>query len=304
MSNLKNLWLILLLSSQVLNGNSKENVSSHDFSVWGMSKILNLKDKNKINLDSSDVIYEILQEDNNIAYSLKSWANIYKDQDGKQILCKSPRWVVIRKNAINEDFWSEDFLCVEYKWYKAYINKTDLVENDGKSLYELEKPTTEKVIRVNKEERIMRIYDQYWKNKVKEFKIAISFWDDWDKVQEWDWNTPVGKYYICAKNPASSFWRNPKTWWKLWSLHVSYPNSQDAFEWLISWDISQSQFNSINSSIKSKWVPSQWTKLWNYIMIHGWWAEYDWTIWCMAVDDEDMLRLYNFINTWTDLYIE
>jgi hypothetical protein len=44
--------------------------------------------------------------------------------------------------------------------------------------------------------------------------------------------------------------------------------------------------------------------LWNYIMIHGWWAEYDWTIWCMAVDDEDMLRLYNFINTWTDLYIE
>jgi hypothetical protein len=37
-----------------------------------MSKILNLKDKNKINLDSSDVIYEILQEDNNIAYSLKS----------------------------------------------------------------------------------------------------------------------------------------------------------------------------------------------------------------------------------------
>ena len=305
MSKLRNLWMSLLLSSQIASGNPNVNQVPQNFSEWDKSEII-FSNKSQIEQiwNTSDAIYEALETDNSIAYTLVPWSKVYKDSDGKEVLLSSPKWIVIRNNAINQDESTQDFLCVEYREHKAWIKKTSLTENDNKSIEEIDKPTTEKVIKVNKSGRKMEIYDQYGKRKVKEFKIAICSWDEWDKRIEWDWNTPEWKYYICFKNPASSFWTNPKTWWRLWSLQVSYPNSQDAFEWLISWDITQTQFNNINATIKTKWIPSQGTRLWNYIMIHWWWSDYDWTIWCMALDDEDMLRLYNYISKWTDLYIE
>jgi hypothetical protein len=52
-------------------------------------------------------------------------------------------------------------LCVEYRGHQAWINKSSLIENDSKSIEEIDKPTTEKVIKVNKSERKMEIYDQY-----------------------------------------------------------------------------------------------------------------------------------------------
>jgi len=305
MSKLRNLWMSLLLSSQIASGNPNVNQVPQNFSEWDKSEII-FSNKSQIEQiwNTSDAIYEALETDNSIAYTLVPWSKVYKDSDGKEVLLSSPKWIVIRNNAINQDESTQDFLCVEYREHKAWIKKTSLTENDNKSIEEIDKPTTEKVIKVNKSGRKMEIYDQYGKHKVKEFKIAICSWDEWDKRIEWDWNTPEWKYYICFKNPASSFWTNPKTWWRLWSLQVSYPNSQDAFEWLISWDITQTQFNNINATIKTKWIPSQGTRLWNYIMIHWWWSDYDWTIWCMALDDEDMLRLYNYISKWTDLYVE
>jgi hypothetical protein len=52
-------------------------------------------------------------------------------------------------------------LCVEYRGHQAWIKKSSLIENDSKSMEEIDKPTTEKVIKVNKSERKMEIYDQY-----------------------------------------------------------------------------------------------------------------------------------------------
>ena len=308
MGKLSNIWLSILLASQMSCGNPQSQATNISASLlWEKWKteVVTEPQENAAQWSTSNAIFETLQEENDsIAYSVKPWSKVYKDSEWKEILLHSPKWVVIRNNEINEQESTQDFLCVEYRGHKAWINRTSLTENDSKSLEEIEKPTTEKVIKVNKSARKMEIFDQYGKNKVKEFKIAICSGDDGDKKLQWDWNTPVWKYYICFKNPASSFWTNPKTWWRLWSLQVSYPNSQDAFEWLIAWDITQAQFNSINASINSKWIPSQGTNLWNYIMIHGWGSEYDWTIWCMALDDSDMLRLYNYINTGVDLYIE
>jgi len=297
--------MAILLSSQVANGKSNVNHIHQDFSYWEKKEIISLEMiQNDTIWNTSKALHESLEDENSIAYILIPWSNIYADSEWKTFLCKSPKWIVIRKNTINQNETNSDFLCVEYRDHKAWIKKTSLIENKWKSMEEVDKPTTEKVIKVNKSVRKMEIFDQYGKHKVKEFKIAICSWDEWDKRIEGDGNTPEWKYYICSKNPASSFWTNPRTWWRLWSLQVSYPNSQDAFEWLISWDITETQYNSINNSIKSKWIPSQSTRLWNYIMIHWGWSDYDWTIWCMALDDNDMLRLYNYINKWTDLYIE
>lgn len=306
MNKLRNIWIALLLSNQVANGTPNIKHIPKDFSEWNKTEISFSSDKIQTEQiwNTSKALYESLENEKHIAYILTPWSNVYKDSEWKEMLLRSPKWIVIRNNAINQKESTQDFLCVEYGGYKARIKRTSLTENQWKSMEEIDKPTTEKVIKVNKSERKMEIYDQYWKHKVKEFKIGICPRDEWDKRIQWDWNTPEWKYYICFKNPASSFWTNPKTWWRLGSLQVSYPNSQDAFEWLISWDITQSQFNNINALIKSKWIPSQGTRLWNYIMIHWWWSDYDWTIWCMALDDNDMLRLYNYVSKWTDLYIE
>lgn len=297
--------MTLLLSNQVANGNPNVNQIPKNFSDWKKVEVTLAEiSQSQTTWNTSMALYESLEKENNIAYILTPWSKVYKDSEWKEILLTSPKWIVIRSSVINPKESNSDFLCVEYRWHKAWISKKSLTENQWKSMEEVDRPTTEKVIKVNKSERKMEIYDQYGKHKVKELKIAISSWDDGDKKIELDWNTPEWKYYICFKNSASSFWTNPKTWWRLWSLQVSYPNSQDAFEWLISWDITKSQFNNINATVKSKWIPSQGTKLWNYIMIHWWWSDYDWTIWCMALSNDDMLRLYNYITKWTDIYIE
>jgi len=304
MSSLKNVWIALLLSNQVVNGKNVNQIPK-DFSEWKKIEIeLVNATQNETVWNTSTALYESLEKENSIAYTLIPWSKVYKDAEWKNILLTSPKWIVIRNKSINQKESTQDLLCVEYRGHQAWIKKSSLIENDSKSMEEIDKPTTEKVIKVNKSERKMEIYDQYWKNKVKEFRIWICSLDEWDKRVEGDWNTPEWKYYICFKNPASSFWTNPNTWWRLWSLQVSYPNSQDAFEWLISWDITEAQYNNINNSVKLKWIPSQSTRLWNYIMIHWGWSDYDWTIWCMALDDDDMLRLYNYISKWTDLYIE
>jgi len=304
MGSLKNVWIALLLSNQMVNGKNVNQIPK-DFPEWKKIEIeLVNATQNETVWNTSTALYESLEKENSIAYTLIPWSKVYKDAEWKNVLLTSPKWIVIRNKSINQKESTQDLLCVEYRGHQAWIKKSSLIENDSKSMEEIDKPTTEKVIKVNKSERKMEIYDQYWKNKVKEFRIWICSLDEWDKRVEGDWNTPEWKYYICFKNPASSFWTNPNTWWRLWSLQVSYPNSQDAFEWLISWDITEAQYNSINNSIKSKWIPSQSTRLWNYIMIHWWWSDYDWTIWCMALDDDDMLRLYNYISRWTDLYIE
>jgi hypothetical protein len=38
-------------------------------------------------------------------------------------------------------------------------------------------------------------------------------------------------------------------------------------------------------------------------MIHWGGNEYDWTAWCIGLSNEDMLWLYNYISTWTDMFI-
>ena len=120
--------------------------------------------------------------------------------------------------------------------------------------------------------------------------------------------TPEGKYTLCSKR-LSNYWLNPKTYAPLQWFQLNYPNSQDASEWLISWTISATEFQNINSSVERKTLPPQNTKLGNQIMLHGWGdcndrENGDWTAWCIAVNDNNMMRLLWFITTWTDIYIE
>lgn len=240
---------------------------------------------------------------NKISYFVEKPTKAYYDSDKKQEWCIIPTWTYLRENQIDNDLSTEELVCYTIKWKNIWIPKIMLSPIDEILINQYLKPKTEKAIVVDKSNRKLLVYNQYGKNLVKEFSIALSPMETWDKTIEWDGNAPEGKYYICYKNPASAFWENPETWSRLWSLQISYPNIQDAIEWLISGEITKAQYQWINNSIQQKKIPSQWTPLWNYIMIHWGGSEEDWTLWCIWLNDEDMLRLYNTIWTWTDIFI-
>jgi hypothetical protein len=205
--------MTLLLSNQVANGNPNVNQIPKNFSDWKKIEVTLAEiSQTQTTWNTSMALYESLEKENDIAYTLIPWSKVYKDSEWKEILLTSPRWIVIRSSVINQKESTQDFLCIEYWDNQAWIEKSSLKENNSKSMEEIDKPTTENVIKVKKSERKMEIYNQYWSHKIKEFRIGICLWDEWDKKIEWDWNTPEWKYYICFKNPASSYWTNRETW--------------------------------------------------------------------------------------------
>ena len=253
-------------------------------------------------IDSS--ISKILENNKNtICYITNKETKVYSDNEWKQVIWTIPAWTFIRKNNLTTEKGNEQFINCNFRGKEVWIPINNLTEGNNNITRELLKPKTEKAILVDKANRKIQVYGNYGTKLLKEFKTALSPWWEWDKIIEWDWNTPEGKYYICYKNPASAFWTNPKTGKRLWSLQVSYPNLQDAAEGLIAWDITKEQYQSIKSAVSKKGIPNQWTELWNYIMIHWGGNEYDWTAWCMGLSDEDMLWLYNNIWTGTDIFI-
>lgn len=240
---------------------------------------------------------------NRISYFTKHETKVYSSPDSIHELFIIPEGIYLKEYQIDESLSTNELLCYSIAWKNVWIKKNDLSPNNESVINKYLKPTTEKIIVVDKKWRRMKIYDQYWKNLVKEFIIALSPTENWDKTIEWDENTPEGKYYICFKKPVSEYWKNPKTWGRLWSLQVSYPNIQDAVEWLIAWDISTEEFHWINNSIQKKQIPNQSTALWNHIMIHWGWSDEDWTLWCIWLDNKDMFWLYNFIDRESEIFI-
>ena len=258
----------------------------------------------KTNSSLNTTILDILNNNKNkIIYFTSKESKVYSDAEWTDFICNLNAWTFIRANQINSEISNSKFICCNFRWNTVWVPKSDLIESDNNISFDKLRPRTEKSIVVDKANRRMFIYDNYGKKLIKEIQMALSPWWSWDKIIEWDWNTPEGKYYICYKNPASSFWKHPKTGNRLWSLQISYPNLQDATEGLVSWDINKSEYQSIKSAVSKKWIPNQWTNLWNYIMIHWGGNEYDWTAWCIGLSNEDMLWLYNYISTWTDMFI-
>lgn len=293
----RNITLGLLLSSQLSTAQPKIPEKIED-------KKKDLVENFEIKNNSADIIMDTLLSNNKnkILYFIEKPTKAYF-LPGKEELFDLPSWIYLRENQIDKSSSTEEFLCYKIKESKVWIPKSSLSNNNKNLINKYLKPNTEKSIIVDKANRKLLVYNQYWKKLLKEFTIALSPFENWDKTIEWDGNTPEGKYYICFKNPASSFWIDPKTWKRLWSLQISYPNTQDAIEWLISWDITHKQYEWIKNNIEQKKIPNQGTSLGNYIMIHWGWNDEDWTLWCMWLNDEDMLRLNNNISKGSDIFI-
>lgn len=148
-------------------------------------------------------------------------------------------------------------------------------------------------ILVKKKERKLQIFDG--EKLIKSYTVSLGFAPEGDKEIEGDGKTPEGEFYVFTKNPESTFFL---------SLGLSYPNIEDAERGLKNNLISQTEYDEIIKAINEKAMPPQKTKLGGEIYIHGGGCKSDWTAGCMALNNEEMQKLFDVIEVGTNVRIE
>jgi murein L,D-transpeptidase YafK len=131
-----------------------------------------------------------------------------------------------------------------------------------------------------------------------------------DKCIEGDNATPLGDFYVCAKNPRSKFFL---------SLLISYPNAEDAQRGLRAGLIGADEYTLILDAIRAGITPPQHTRLGGEICIHGRSIDTsgvdaggvdggiapqkDWTRGCISLNNADMRELYDRVAVGTAVSI-
>ncbi|MBL8202905.1 MAG: L,D-transpeptidase family protein [Blastocatellia bacterium] len=155
-------------------------------------------------------------------------------------------------------------------------------------------PATSYKLVVKKAERKLYLYND--KSKLlKTYKIALGFNPTGTKVKQGDGATPEGDYYLTHKNPKSNYYL---------SLGVSYPNISDAQSGLQRKLISRAQYDAIVAAITAQTKPPQNTKLGGDIFIHGGGNSNDWTLGCVALENNDIKELFDLLPVKTPIQIE
>ncbi len=112
-----------------------------------------------------------------------------------------------------------------------------------------------------------------------------------------DWRTPEGSFYVVKKNSNSQFYK---------AFLLNYPNEEDAGRGLREGIISSRQFSAIMRAAKQHSVPPMNTPLGGMIEIHGDGSgiSTNWTQGCVAVHNEGMDRLWEWVEIGTPVVIE
>lgn len=104
------------------------------------------------------------------------------------------------------------------------------------------------------------------------------------KLREGDGRTPEGDYYICIIKEAGKYGR---------SLGLSYPNERDARRGLEAGIIDASAYEAVLSALERRVRPPWGTALGGEIYLHEGGTASDWTQGCIALEPQDMARLYS-----------
>jgi murein L,D-transpeptidase YafK len=124
----------------------------------------------------------------------------------------------------------------------------------------------------------------------RRYRVALGRNSAADKAVEGDEATPLGEFYVCAKNPRSKFFL---------SMCISYPNAEDAQRGLAAELITRAEYAAILAALERRAVPPQRTRLGGEIYIHGEdpappaGAAKDWTRGCIALGNSDMQELFH-----------
>lgn len=147
-------------------------------------------------------------------------------------------------------------------------------------------------ILIKKGERKLYLYDG--QRLLKTYRIALGGSPKGTKKRQGDGATPEGDYYITHKNARSNFYL---------SLGLSYPNVADADAGLTSGLITRAEHQAIVRAIKQGGKPPQNTRLGGDIFIHGGGVTNDWTLGCVALENQNIKELFDLVPVKTPVKI-
>jgi murein L,D-transpeptidase YafK len=146
---------------------------------------------------------------------------------------------------------------------------------------------------VYKKARKLELYSD--KQLVRTYRVGLGFSPVADKQREGDGATPEGEFYVFVKNNKSAYYL---------SLGISYPNVEDADRGLRDGLINETEHAAILDAIRKKKAPPQYTKLGGLIYIHGNGSSKDWTWGCVALENNEMKKLYDAVTVGTPVTIK
>ncbi|HWB78243.1 MAG TPA: L,D-transpeptidase family protein [Nannocystaceae bacterium] len=139
--------------------------------------------------------------------------------------------------------------------------------------------TRNKLVVVSKSARRLMLYDEG--RSVGCWRVALGFAPEGHKMIQGDGRTPEGWYRLSDK-PWSSFEN---------AIAIHYPNEADARAAAADGRIGKRTRDSIVGALDAGKVPPQSTKLGGAVLIHGGGSSFDWTLGCVALDDDELLAL-------------
>jgi murein L,D-transpeptidase YafK len=138
-----------------------------------------------------------------------------------------------------------------------------------------------RVVVIHKAERVLGLYRDG--RLAATYPIALGHSPEGHKQREGDGRTPEGLYSICNRNPRSRFHL---------FLGLSYPNADDANDARRAGRISEAEHRQITEAIDAGRQPPWNTPLGGEIGIHGSGAASDWTLGCIALENEAIEQLW------------
>jgi len=156
-------------------------------------------------------------------------------------------------------------------------------------------------IRVSKKEQTLYLYRGSRLMARYPTDLGYNFFADKERqgsaAEPDHWRTPEGEFFVVSKNPKSEYYR---------ALVLNYPNGEDAQRGRDRGLISQAEFDAIVRAERFFEKPPMDTDLGGYIEIHGngTGQRSNWTHGCIAVQNDDMDRLWDLVVVGTPVLID
>jgi murein L,D-transpeptidase YafK len=146
---------------------------------------------------------------------------------------------------------------------------------------------------IHKAERVLGLYRDG--RLAATYPIALGHSPEGHKEREGDGRTPEGLYSICNRNPRSRFHL---------FLGLSYPNADDADAARRAGRISKAEHRQIVDAIEAGRQPPWDTPLGGEIGIHGAGTASDWTLGCIALENEAIEQLWETLRLGDPVLIQ
>lgn len=129
---------------------------------------------------------------------------------------------------------------------------------------------------------------------LRRYRIGLGFEPAGDKEREGDGKTPEGEFRVVRRLPKSTYYK---------AFLIDYPDVPDAERGLRDGLISAATAAKIRDAHAADRVPPQYSALGGLIEIHGMGSKADWTLGCVALDNDAIDALWPHVKIGTPVVI-